>query len=213
MRIESTRARPLTAIAMFCAVFSSSERRISIWPASGGSFSARSWTDADLVGEVGQEAAEVEADVAFAGRDRVALVFQHRDQLLVGGAVGVFPERLRGRGFQHFFGAVAGDLAQAAGGGAGEVLGVAGEDVLQFGLDVDVFVELVDQVVADGGADRRVLDQVAAGRDPVVGVERLALGPDREDAEEGEDGAEDDEPFDGASACAAHRARMVYVKP
>ena len=80
-------------------------------------------------------------------------------QLFVGGPVGVFPELLRGRGFQHLFGAVAGDLAQAAGGRAGEVLGVAGEDFLQFFFDVDVFVELVDEVVADGVADRRVLDQ------------------------------------------------------
>ena len=41
--------------------------------------------------------------------------------------------------------------------------------------------------------------------DPVVGVERLALDPDREDAEEGEDRAEDDKPFDRASSPAAHR--------
>ena len=63
--------------------------------------------------------------------------------------VGVFPEALRGRGFQHLFGAVAGDLAQPPGRGPGEFLGVAGKDFLQFLLDVDVFVELVDQVVAE----------------------------------------------------------------
>ncbi len=41
VRIESSSARPFTATAMFCAVFNWSERRISICPASGGSFSAR----------------------------------------------------------------------------------------------------------------------------------------------------------------------------
>ena len=80
---------------------------------------------------------------------------------------------------------------------------------LEFLFDVDVFVELVDQVVADRFADRRVLDQAAAGVDPVVGVERLALGPDREDAEEGEDRAEHDEDSDHASSSAAHRADAI----
>ena len=67
----------------------------------------------------------------------------------MGGAVGVFPERLGGGGFQHFFGPLAGDLAQSPGGGPGELLGFAGEDFLEFLLDVDVFVELVDQVFAE----------------------------------------------------------------
>ena len=43
VRIESSSASPLIATAMSCAVFSCSEWRISIWPALGGSFSARSW--------------------------------------------------------------------------------------------------------------------------------------------------------------------------
>ena len=86
-----------------------------------------------------------------------------------------------------------------------------GRTFFQFFFDVDVFVELVDQVVADGAADRFVLQQAAAGRDPVVGVERLTLDPDREDAEEGEHRAEHDQGFDRASTSAAHTGGMVYV--
>ena len=41
-----------------------------------------------------------------------------------------------------------GHLAQAAGRRPGQVLGVAGKDFFQFFADVDVFVELVDQVIA-----------------------------------------------------------------
>ena len=126
------------------------------------------------------------------------------------GPVGALPESLGGRGLQQLVGAVAGDLAQPAGDRPGQFLGVAGQDFAQFLLDVDVFVELVDEVVADRFADRRVLDQPVAGVDPVVGVERLALGPDREDAEEGEHRAEHDQRFHRASASAAHR-RMLYV--
>ncbi len=124
--------------------------------------------------------------------------------------VGLFPQFLGGRGFQRLFGALPGHLAQAAGRRPGQVLGVAGKDFFQFLADVDVFVELVDQVIAQRRADRLVLQQPAAGVDPVVGVERLALGPDREDAEEGEERAEDDKPSDHPTSSAAHR-RMVYV--
>ena len=95
----------------------------------------------------------------FFGRDRFLLVFEHGEQLFVRGPVGVLPEALRGRGFQHLFGAVAGDLAQPARHRPGELLGFAGQDVFQFLFDVDVRVELVDQVVADRGADLLVLDQ------------------------------------------------------
>ena len=66
----------------------------------------------------------------------------------MGGAVRVLPKRLRGGRFQHLFGAVAGHLPKPAGGRPCQLLGFAGQDRLQFGLDVDVFVELVDQVLA-----------------------------------------------------------------
>ena len=70
--------------------------------------------DPDLVGEVGDQAAEVEADVAVFGRDRFFLFFEHFDQLFVGGPVGALPEALRGRGLEQLFGAVAGHLSQTA---------------------------------------------------------------------------------------------------
>ena len=73
-------------------------------------------------------------DFAVFGFDRFFLVFEDGEQLFVGGSVGLFPELLGGRGFQHLFGALAGHLAQAAGGGPGQVLGVAGKDFFQFFL-------------------------------------------------------------------------------
>ena len=177
-----------------------------IWPASGGSFSASLAADPDLVGKVGDEAAEVEGDVPFRRRDRFFLVFQHREELFVRGAVGVLPEFFRGSALQHLFGAAAGHLAQPAGHRSGELLGFAGQDVFEFLFDVDVFVELVDQV-RRSTAERTFSFWISR---PLVstqsfGVERLALGPDREDAEEGQQRAEHHEGFDGASACAAHR--------
>ena len=105
MSSERISARPLIATTMSCAVFSWSERRIVIWPASSGSFSP-GCADPDLVGEVGDEAAEVEADLAFFGRDRPFLFFQDFQQLFVRGPVGALPEFLRGRAFQHLVGAV-----------------------------------------------------------------------------------------------------------
>jgi len=95
-------------------------------------------------------------------------------------------------------------LAQATGDWSGQFLGVSRELFAQFLFDVDVFVELVDQVFADRFPDLRVLDQVAAGLDPLAGVECLTLGPDREDAEESEQRAEHDQNPHQATASATH---------
>ena len=160
----------------------------------GRQFLRQVFADPHLLGKVREQAAEVELDVPIFGFDRFFLVFEDGEKLFVGGPVRLFPEFLGGRGFERLFGALTRDLAQATGRGAGQVLGVAGQDFFQFLAHVDVFVELVDQVIAEGRADRLVLEEAPAGVDPVVGVERLALGPDRENAEEGEDGAEDHEP-------------------
>ena len=128
-------------------------------------------------------------------------------QLFVRGPVGVLPEFLRGRAFPAPCSApLPATERSRAGDRAGELLGFAGQDVFEFFFDVDVFVELVDQVVGDRCADLLVLDQLVAGVDPVVGVERLAFDPDREDAEEGEASSRaTTRSFDQASASAAHR--------
>jgi hypothetical protein len=157
-----------------------------------------------LVGEVRDEAGQVEGDFAVLGRDSFPVVFQHGQQLFVCGPVGVSPEALRGGGLEDLVGALARDLAQAARHWACQLLGFAGQDVFQFLFDVDVGVELVDEIVADGGADRRVLDQPVAGVDPVVGVQRLALDPDGEHAEEGEQRAQHDQCLHRPPAPAAH---------
>jgi hypothetical protein len=43
-----------------------------------------------------------------------------------------------------------------------------------------------------------VPEQLVARADPVVGVERLPVDPDREDAKEGDQGGEDQQGRDGA---------------
>jgi len=67
---------------------------------------------------------------------------------------------------------------------------VAAGTSLQFGLHLDVFEELVRQVVGESGLDVLVLEQLLARVDPVVGVERLPVDPDREDGDEGEQGGQ-----------------------
>ena len=75
----------------------------------------------------------------------------------------------------------AGELAQAAGDRPGERLHLRRQLRLDLGLDVDVGVQLVDQEVGERVLDRLVGEQLGAGVDPGVGLEQLALRPDRED--------------------------------
>ena len=102
----------------------------------------------------------------------------------MGFAVGRFPEAFGLGGFQGPFGEFGSELAQAAGGRAGQGREPRREGLFQFGLHIDVFEELVRQVVGELGLDLVVLQQLAAGVDPVIGVERLAIDPDREDPED-----------------------------
>ncbi len=57
-------------------------------------------------------------------------------------------------------------------------------------LHVDVRVQLVDQIAGDGGADGRLLQQRRARLRPVGRVHELAVGPDREDRQDREQGGE-----------------------
>ena len=60
-------------------------------------------------------------------------------------------------------------------------------------LHIDVRVHLVDEEAGYLGPDVLVLQQLAAGLGPVVGVQQLAVRPHREDGDEREEGREDDE--------------------
>jgi hypothetical protein len=70
------------------------------------------------------------------------------------------------------------------------------ERLFQFGLDVDVGEEFIGEVVGELGLDLFVLQEAVAGVDPVVGVQRLPVDPDREDRQEREQGGEDQQPRD-----------------
>jgi hypothetical protein len=60
-------------------------------------------------------------------------------------------------------------------------------------LYIDVRVELVDEERGHLGADRLVLEQFAAGLGPVVGIQDLAVRPQREDRQESEQARDDDQ--------------------
>ena len=109
----------------------------------------------------------------------------------MGGAVGGAPGAFGLGGFQRPFGDFGGELVQRPGGRAGEGREPRREGLFQFGLDVDVGEEFVGEVVGELGLDLVVLEELVAGVDPVVGVERLAVDPDREDRQEGDQGGDD----------------------
>ena len=88
----------------------------------------------------------------------------------MGGSVRALPEALGGRGLEQLFSPVAGDLAQSARSRTGEPLGFTRQNTFQFLLHVDVGVELIDEVVGDGTADCRVLQQLITGADPIGGI-------------------------------------------
>ena len=70
---------------------------------------------------------------AFVGRDGFLLVFEHRDQLFVGGPVGVLPEALRRATFRAAFRRRRRRPERSPPEtGPGELLGFAGQDFLRF---------------------------------------------------------------------------------
>ena len=75
----------------------------------------------------------------------------------------------------------------------GETVGVIGEHILELGRDVDAPVELVDRVVRDRGADRRIRQHRRARADIDVRVEHLTLDPHRQNRCERSDRRRDHE--------------------
>jgi hypothetical protein len=85
---------------------------------------------------------------------------------------------------------------QRPGGRPGEGGQARRERLFQFCLDVDVGEEFIGEVVGELGLDLFVLQEPVAGVDPVVRVQRLAVDPDREDRQEGDQGADDQQARD-----------------
>ena len=76
-------------------------------------------------------------------------------------------------------------------------------------LDLVTVVQGLDEVEPDRGADRLVLEQVGAGVDPVVGVQRLALGPDADAGADHQEGAGDQQRHYGGSALRLLESRLA----
>ena len=73
--------------------------------------------------------------------------------------------------------------------------------------DIDVRVELVHEVCGDGVADDLALEQLARSLGPLIGVEDLALDPDRDGREQGADRGGDQRQVAQGTAHAGHDHR------
>ena len=153
--------------------------------------------------------AQPQGHVALPGPDEAALVLDHLDQGAVGDRVRLFPGILEARGADHLPGPLHRDSAQAARGGARDPLDAAGEDSLQLLGDVDVGVELIDRVVGERVADLVLVEQLAAGVDPLACVERLPLDPGGEDREHGQNRGGDDQRLYPAAVASSRRAACL----
>ena len=81
---------------------------------------------------------------------------------------------------ERLFDDVVGGAAKRSGDGAGERRGLRGKPIGELGLDVDVVEDRGDDEGVESRLDLGVLDQLLAGRAPGLGLEQLALGPERE---------------------------------
>ena len=85
------------------------------------------------------------------------------------------------------------ELSRDAGERAGERLEVFGQPALELGREVDVGVERVDELRRHLLLDRGARDQLLRGLLELVGIERLALHVGRENADDGEEDAENEQ--------------------
>jgi hypothetical protein len=131
-----------------------------------------------------QDHPQVQGDDPAGGRHRLVLVVDHGEELLVRCAIGVLPRGLDPRLLQGRARDLPAGLTEPACRRAGQALDLGREPLLDLALDVDVRVQLGDQKVGDRVADLLVLEQLAAGPRPRIGLQRLPLHPQGEDREE-----------------------------
>ena len=158
----------------------------------------------ELRADLHDQLVRVERDDAVAGRDpATGLVLEDGDELLVGDRAGVDEGRLDARPLQEKRHSPRGRPLERAGQLRGERLEGRRKLLLQRLGDVDVLVQLVDRVVAEGRLHLRVLDDLGSRLVPGRVVEHLPVHPGRQDRDEREDGCEDDERPDDDPALAA----------
>ena len=108
-------------------------------------------------------------------------------------AVGVLPQRLHLGPLESLQSDPVRELSQAAGRRPGEDRGLRRQALRELGLHVDVRIELVHQKAGDRLLDVAVLEQLAAGLGPGLGLQRLTVGPDGVDGDDAEEDPEHDQ--------------------
>ncbi len=131
--------------------------------------------------------AQVQCHLATLGGDRPPAAVEDRQQLAVRNGVGLAPCALHRRAGQQLRSHLIGELAQAAGGRAGQPCDLLRQDPLQLPGHVDGGEQLTNQVRADRLIDLRIGDQPTAGVRPVARAQHLAIDPDREDRQQPDD--------------------------
>ncbi len=165
--------------------------------------------DADLVAHFFDQMAEVQRHFAVFGGDGRAAAVEDFEQPFVRLAVGGRPERLDLRALQRPFGDLRRERAQAGRDRGGERLQPRRQLFFQLRLHRFVGGELFGEVVGEPFVDLLVGEDPAAGADPVVGVQRLAVGPDREGREQREDRADDEQHRDPARMATPRTIRLL----
>ena len=182
---------------------------------SATSAGIRSTVDAgrpSLRRELHDDRSEVEDDRVPVLRDRLRVPLGDVDELLRGHAVGGLPQLLDARALQHLVHPLLRELAQRVGGRSGKRLQPRRQRVGDLARDVDVRVHLVDDDLRDLLADVVVAQQPRARVGPVVGVEHLAVRPDREDREERQQRADGDQPANEVAPPRGRRGVSVVMQ-
>src|SRR3954451_23734881 len=135
---------------------------------------------------------QVEGHHARARREGRSAAVDDLDQLLVGGEVGGHPGVLHLRPGEQPRSGLTRELLDTPSHRRGERLCLWRQHGPQPCRDVDVTEQLIDQVGAERGLDLLALQDLAAGRGPVRGVERLAVDPDGERTSESDQRRQDE---------------------
>ena len=151
---------------------------------------------------------EVERHHPAGGRDELALVVDQRDQLALRRCTRVDEELLNFWLGERLGDEVVGAAAKRSGDRASERRELRGKPIGEPCLDVDVVEDPGDDEGVEGRLDVGVLDQLLAGRGPGLGLEQLALGPEREHRHDADHRREDDQ---DDRECAP-RAPLVVIR-
>src|SRR5680860_631931 len=139
--------------------------------------------DPHLVGEVGDEAAETEGDLAFVGRHRFLVVFQHRQPLFVRGAEEVLKSSTAeglwkdaNRAAHEQLLAVLEDNKEAVSTDEGKVTLSLGSLVTNLADQVGIGAKLAEKLPPDAGQVTILRsNQLKTAQDIAVGIKGLAL--------------------------------------